>query len=287
MKKKILLISSIILGVVALICIVLVINNGNTKNNETKISKETTSTKQESIIGQNDINNTVATSIETEDKETENTEEKSVEQTQEKIKEETKEEKAQEITKEIKQETKEEAKQEIKQVTQDKKIENTQKKTTSKVTKETTGTVEKKEQSTTITVPTKKEEKAPEQEPEKPIEQPKEETKKIDLSKYDYYENSLNGSYKGFIKDDAEMSKLKTLIDTAINEFGYTNVKIVQDSSLPKSGLRSFTANKTNVENLVYDSDGFTICYYAVKEYHISSDGTETLFQTRSYIKVK
>ena len=83
------------------------------------------------------------------------------------------------------------------------------------------------------------------------------------------------------------MSKLKTLIDTAINEFGYTNVKIVQDSSLPKIGLRSFTANKTNVENLVYDSDGFTICYYAVKEYHISSDGTETLFQTRSYIKVK
>ncbi|MBE5805171.1 MAG: hypothetical protein E7313_00355 [Clostridiales bacterium] len=291
MKKKILLISSIILGVVALICIVLVIKNGNTKNNETKISKETTSTKQESIIGQNDINNTVATSIETEEKETENTEEKSVKQTQEKIKEETKEEKTQEITKEIKQETKEEVKQEIKQVTQDKKIENTQEKTTSKVTKETTGTVEKKEQPTTTTVPTKNEEKAPEQvveqEPAKPIEEPKEETKKIDLSKYDYYENSLNGSYKGFIRDDAEISKLKSLIDTAINEFGYTNVKIVQDNSLPKSGLRSFTANKTNVENLVYDSDGFTICYYAVKEYHISSDGTETLFQTRSYIKVK
>lgn len=292
MKKKILLISSIILGVVTLICIVLVIKNANTKNNETKISKETTSTKQESIVGQNDINNTFVTSIETEDEEIENTEEKSLEQTQEKIKEETKEEKAQETTKEIKQETKEEVKQEVKQVTQDKKIENTQEKTTSKVTKETTGTVEKQEQSTTTTVPTtQNEQKAPEQaveqEPAKPVEEPKEETKKIDLSKYDYYENSLNGSYKGFIKDDAEMSKLKSLIDTAINEFGYTNVKIVQDSSLPKSGLRSFTANKINVENLVYDSDGFTICYYAVKEYHISSDGTETFFQTRSYIKVK
>lgn len=285
MKKKILLISSIILGVVALICIVLVIKNGNTKN------KETTSTKQESIIGQNDINNTVATSIETEDKETENTEEKSIEETQEKTNEETKEEKAQDITKEIKQETKEEVKQEIKQVTQDKKIENTQEKTTSKVTKETSGTVEKKEQPTTTTVPTQNEQKAPEQEIEqetaKPVEEQKEETKKIDLSKYDYYENSLNGSYKGFIRDDAEMSKLKSLIDTSINEFGYTNVKILQDSSLSKSGLRSFTANKTNVENLVYDSDGFTICYYAVKEYHISRDGTENFFQTRSYIKVK
>mgnify|MGYP004444424159 FL=1 len=83
------------------------------------------------------------------------------------------------------------------------------------------------------------------------------------------------------------MSKLKSLIDNAIAEFGYTNVKIVQDSFLARSGLRSFTANKANVENAVYDSDGFTICYYAVKEYHISSDGTETLFQTRSYIKVK
>ena len=75
--------------------------------------------------------------------------------------------------------------------------------------------------------------------------------------------------------------------DTCISEFGYKNVKIMQDSSLPRSGIRSFTANKTNVENAVYDSEGFTICYYAVKEYHIAADGTETLFQTISYIKIK
>ena len=62
---------------------------------------------------------------------------------------------------------------------------------------------------------------------------------------------------------------------------------MINNSSLPRSGLRCFTANKTNVENAVYDSEGFTICYYAVKEYHIAADGTETLFQTRSYIKIK
>ena len=126
-----------------------------------------------------------------------------------------------------------------------------------------------------------------EQEVQKIIQESKVETKKIDLSKYDYYEESQNGSYKGFIKDNQEMNKLKSLIDTCIGEFGYKNVKVMQDSSLPRSGLRSFTANKTNVENAVYDSEGFTICYYAVKEYHIAADGTETLFQTISYIKVK
>lgn len=265
MNKKILIISSVILGVITLICIVLIIiKNNNTKFNESKLDVKNASTKQESIIGQNDINNTLATSIETKDKENENTEDKNNEKTKEKVNENT----------------------------EDKKIENTQEKTTSKVTKETSGTVVKNVESTS-TVPTKNEETAPqpqqvvEPEPQKPVEEPKVETKKIDLSKYDYYENSLNGSYKGFIRDDAEMSKLKSLIDTCIKEFGYTNVKIVQDSSLAQSGARSFTANKTNVENAVYDSDGFTICYYAVKEYHISSDGTESLFQTRSYIKVR
>lgn len=269
MKKKILIIFSIILGIITLICVTMLLTKkGNTKLNKSKLENHSTSTKQESIIGQNDIYDTVATSIETEDEENKDTKDKIIE--------------------EIKQETKEE----IKQDTEDKKIENTQEKTTSKVTKEKSGTVVKNVESTS-TVPTKNEEPAPqpqqvvEPEPQKPVEEPKVETKKIDLSKYDYYENSLNGSYKGFIRDDAEMSKLKSLIDTCIKEFGYTNVKIVQDSSLAQSGARSFTANKTNVENAVYDSDGFTICYYAVKEYHISSDGTESLFQTRSYIKVR
>lgn len=265
MKKKILLISSIILGVVIICVTILIIKNSNTKINESKL--ESTSTSQESIIGQNDIN-IVSTNVEaqTEDEKTKDTEEKE----------------------DIKQETKEENKQE----TEDKKIENTNEKTTSKVTKDTSGTVAKNVE-TTPTVPTQNEEPAPqpqqvvEPEPPKPVEEPKVETKKIDLSKYDYYEESINGSYKGFVRDDAEISKLKSLIDTCISEFGYTNVKIVQDSSLARSGLRSFTANKTNVENAVYDSDGFTICYYAVKEYHISNDGTESLFQTRSYIKVK
>ncbi|MCR5146375.1 MAG: hypothetical protein K6B70_03395, partial [Clostridia bacterium] len=251
--------------VITLICIVLIIiKNNNTKFNESKLDVKNASTKQESITGQNDINNTLATSIETKDEENKNTEDKDNEETKEKVNENT----------------------------EDKKIENTQEKTTSKVTKETSGTVVKNVESTS-TVPTKNEEPAPqpqqvvEPEPQKPVEEPKVEIKKIDLSKYDYYENSLNGSYKGFIRDDAEMSKLKSLIDTCIKEFGYTNVKIVQDSSLAQSGARSFTANKTNVENAIYDSDGFTICYYAVKEYHISSDGTESLFQTRSYIKVR
>ena len=48
----------------------------------------------------------------------------------------------------------------------------------------------------------------------------------------------------------------------------------------------SFTS-RYNVENLVYDTEGFTIYYYSVKEYHISTDGTATYFQTRSYIKVR
>ena len=275
MKKKILLISSIILGIVIIVITFFIMKNSNTKINESKLESKSTSTSQESIIGQNDIN-IVSTNVEaeTEDEENESTKENEIKDTDEK--------------EDIKQETREENNQN----TEDKKTENTNEKTTSKVTKEISGTVAKNVEPTP-TVPTQNEEPAPqpqqvvEPEPPKPVEEPKVETKKIDLSKYDYYEESLNGSYKGFIRDDAEMSKLKSLIDNAIAEFGYTNVKIVQDSSLTQSGLRSFTANKTNVENSVYNSDGFTICYYAVKEYHISSDGTESLFQTRSYIKVK
>ncbi len=117
----------------------------------------------------------------------------------------------------------------------------------------------------------------------------KEETQKVDLSKYDYYEKGLNGTYKGFIKDTQEIKKLKSLINTCIKENGYEDVKVEskEDKSLAKSGRRYFTANKTNVNNAISNCDGFTISYYAVKEYHISADGKETFFQTRSYIKVK
>lgn len=125
------------------------------------------------------------------------------------------------------------------------------------------------------------------EEKEEKQDEEKNEQKKIDLSKYDYYEKGIDGTYKGFIYDEAEITKLKLLIDEAINSFGYKNMKIIVDSSLAKDGTRYFTANKTNVENLVYDSEGFNIYYYAVKEYFISADGVEKYFQTRSYIKVK
>ena len=110
---------------------------------------------------------------------------------------------------------------------------------------------------------------------------------KVNLSKYSFYEKLTDGSYKGFIPDQAEMNKLKSLINNSIKNFGYKNTKVVLDSSLAKNGARYFTANKTNVDNIVYNSEGFTLCYYAVKEYLISTNGTEKFFQTRSYLKVK
>ena len=112
-------------------------------------------------------------------------------------------------------------------------------------------------------------------------------TKKVDLSKYAYYEKATDGSYKAFMIDKTEIDKLKGLIDSVIDNLGYKNIKVVEDSSLSRDGTMYFTANKTNVENLVYDSEGFTIYYYAIREYHISPNGTENYFQTRSYIKVK
>ena len=112
--------------------------------------------------------------------------------------------------------------------------------------------------------------------------------KSVDLSKYSYYEKTTNGGYKAFIVDRTEINKLRGLIDNVINSFGYKNIKIVEDSSLSRDGTTMyFTANKTNVENAVYDSEGFTIHYYALKEYSVSSNGTEKYFQTRAYIKVK
>lgn len=121
---------------------------------------------------------------------------------------------------------------------------------------------------------------------EKQPEITKTEPAKIDLSKYDRYENALNGGYKAYKKSDSEMNKLRELIESCIKEYGYTNVKIVQSSSIINN-TQSFTANKTNVSNKVYDSEDFTIYYYAETEYHITSNGTESVFQNRSYIKVK
>ena len=117
-------------------------------------------------------------------------------------------------------------------------------------------------------------------------EEPVEEVKKVDLSKYSRYESALNGGYKAYMKSDSEMTKLRNLIDTCIKEFGYTNVKVVPSSSIVGS-TQSFTANKTNVENKVYNSEYFTIYYYAEAEYHITANGDETIFQYRSYIKVQ
>ncbi len=112
-------------------------------------------------------------------------------------------------------------------------------------------------------------------------------SKKIDLSKYDYYEKNPNGSYKGFIGDSSEINKLKSLIDENLKFFGYKNIKVVIDKSLSRDGTPYFTANNTNVKNAIYNCEGFSIYYYAVKEYSISTEGKESYFQTRSYIKVK
>ena len=111
-----------------------------------------------------------------------------------------------------------------------------------------------------------------------------EEQVKIDFSKYDRYYAGLNGGYTCFRKNTEETQKLKLLIETVLQEFGYTNVKIVEDNSINKD--RYFTANKINVQNAIYDSDGFTIHYYAETEYYLSETGAEIVFQIRSYIQI-
>lgn len=117
------------------------------------------------------------------------------------------------------------------------------------------------------------------------IEEPVQEVKQLDLSKYDRHVKALNGGYQCFKKNEAEMKKLKDLIYAAINEFGYTNVIVIEDSSIINS--RYFTANKTNVDNLVYNSEDFAIHYYAETEYTVSATGEENVFQIRSYLVVE
>ncbi len=111
-----------------------------------------------------------------------------------------------------------------------------------------------------------------------------EEIIQLDFSKYDRYYPALNGGYTCFKKNPEEIAKLKGLIEDAIQEFGYKNVKIVEDSSIISD--RYFTANRTNVQNVVYNSEDFTIHYYAETEYGLTANGEEFIFQVRSYAKI-
>ena len=121
--------------------------------------------------------------------------------------------------------------------------------------------------------------------PEQQVEQqPEQKQVQLDFSKYDRHYPALNGGYKCFKKNPEEIAKLKSLLEDAIREFGYENIKLVEDSSIVSD--RYFTANKTNAQNVVYNADGFTIHYYAETEYGLTADGNEFVFQLRSYTKI-
>lgn len=123
----------------------------------------------------------------------------------------------------------------------------------------------------------------------KPVEEKKETAEqkvKLDFTKYDRYTPALNGGYTCFKKNNNEIAKLKGLIDQAVSTFGYKNVKVIQSKDIAMS-TRYFTANRTNVENKVYNSEDFTIYYYAEAEYTLSSQGVENFIQYRSYITVR
>lgn len=107
----------------------------------------------------------------------------------------------------------------------------------------------------------------------------------LDFSKYDRYYPALNGGYTCFKKNQQEMSKLRGLLENAIQEFGYTNIKLVEDSSVISD--RYFTANKTNAQNVIYNAEYFSIHYYSETEYHLTADGKESVFQVRSYAEIK
>lgn len=128
------------------------------------------------------------------------------------------------------------------------------------------------------------EETKPEEIKQEPtVEEPK--PVQLDFSKYDRYYPALNGGYTCFKKNQQEMSKLRGLLENAIQEFGYTNVKLVEDSSVISN--RYFTANKTNAQNVVYNTEGFLIHYYAETEYTLSSSGNESMLQIRSYAEIR
>lgn len=123
----------------------------------------------------------------------------------------------------------------------------------------------------------------------KPVEEKKETVEqkvKLDFTKYDRYTSALNGGYTCFKKSNNEIAKLKGLIDQTVSDFGYKNVKIIQNKDIAMS-TSYFTANRTNVENKVYNSEDFTVYYYAEAEYTLSSQGVENFIQYRSYITVR
>lgn len=123
--------------------------------------------------------------------------------------------------------------------------------------------------------------------PETPVKQEtpiETEQVQLDFSKYDRYYPALNGGYSCFKKNPEEIAKLRSLLEAAIEEFGYTNVTLVEDSSIISD--RYFTANKTNVQNVVYNAEYFTIHYYCETEYGLTKDGVESIFQIRSYTKI-
>lgn len=256
MKRKILIISILTVILIIIISVIVYIQVQNktkevaTLDNNISTEEETEETKDENLVTNEEV--------------LENTEDNNEEITNENEVIETKEE-----TTQVAQETKEESNTKV-----------TNKNTNEKTNVETPKT---NNQSSTSSGNNKPQETISE-EPKQ--EEPVEEIKKVDLSKYSRYESALNGGYKAYMKSDSEMSKLRNLIDTCIKEFGYTNVKVVPSSSIVGS-TQSFTANKTNVENKVYNSEYFTIYYYAEAEYHITANGDETIFQYRSYIKVQ
>ncbi len=256
MKRKILIISILTIILIIIISVIVYIQvQSKTKevatlDNNISTEEETEETKDENLVTNEEV--------------LENTEDNNEEITNENEVIETKEE-----TTQVAQETKEESYTKV-----------TNKNTNEKTNVETPKT---NNQSSTSSGNNKPQETTEE---ETKQEEPVEEVKKVDLSKYSRYESALNGGYKAYMKSDSEMTKLRNLIDTCIKEFGYTNVKVVPSSSIVGS-TQSFTANKTNVENKVYNSEYFTIYYYAEAEYHITANGDETIFQYRSYIKVQ
>ena len=256
MKRKILIISILTVILIIIISVIVYIQVQNktkevaTLDNNISTEEETEETKDENLATNEEV--------------IENTEDNNEEITNENEVIETKEE-----TTQVAQETKEESNTKV-----------TNKNTNEKTNVETPKT---NNQSSTSSGNNKPQEPTKE---ETKQEEPVEEVKKVDLSKYSRYESALNGGYKAYMKSDSEMTKLRNLIDTCIKEFGYTNVKVVPSSSIVGS-TQSFTANKTNVENKVYNSEYFTIYYYAEAEYHITANGDETIFQYRSYIKVQ
>lgn len=116
-----------------------------------------------------------------------------------------------------------------------------------------------------------------------PTEEP--EPIKLDFSKYDRYYPALNGGYTCFKKNNVEIAKLRGLLESAIQEFGYTDIKLVEDSSVISD--RYFTANKTNAQNVIYNAEGCAIHYYAETEYTLSANGNESIFQVRSYAEIR